>query len=213
MNVKEEELSGLYSWVDEIPLSRPKRNIARDFSDGVLMAEVMHYYCPKVVELHNYSSANSSAQKSYNWNTLNEKVFKKFGFSISQEDQNAVVNCEPGSIERILKLAHVKLHKYKQNQLQLQEQQQQQIQITVAEKFTKGESNTQQHENMEASTKQSTKNKQNEKNSNGDHRTWSELEQANTILQTKVRKLEQLVKLKDVKIETLMAQLESAGLL
>jgi hypothetical protein len=24
----------IYNWVDEIPLSRPKRNIARDFSDG-----------------------------------------------------------------------------------------------------------------------------------------------------------------------------------
>lgn len=40
MDVKEEELQELYSWVDSIPLSRPKRNIARDFSDGVLLAEV-----------------------------------------------------------------------------------------------------------------------------------------------------------------------------
>ena len=30
----EEEMQGIYNWVDEIPLSRPKRNIARDFSDG-----------------------------------------------------------------------------------------------------------------------------------------------------------------------------------
>ncbi len=34
MDVAESELQGLYQWVDEIPLSRPKRNIARDFSDG-----------------------------------------------------------------------------------------------------------------------------------------------------------------------------------
>ena len=27
-------MQGIYNWVDEIPLSRPKRNIARDFSDG-----------------------------------------------------------------------------------------------------------------------------------------------------------------------------------
>jgi hypothetical protein len=77
MNVLEDELQGLYTWVDEIPLSRPKRNIARDFSDGgereavilwlhvhvlrlptllcaVLMAEVVHHYFPKLVELHNY---------------------------------------------------------------------------------------------------------------------------------------------------------------
>lgn len=24
----------IYAWLDEIPLSRPKRNVARDFSDG-----------------------------------------------------------------------------------------------------------------------------------------------------------------------------------
>ena len=30
----EELLEELYVWVDEIPLSRPKKNIQRDFSDG-----------------------------------------------------------------------------------------------------------------------------------------------------------------------------------
>jgi hypothetical protein len=32
--VDDEVLEDLYTWVDEIPLSRPKRNITRDFSDG-----------------------------------------------------------------------------------------------------------------------------------------------------------------------------------
>lgn len=27
-------LEDLYEWLDEIPLSRPKRNLYRDFSDG-----------------------------------------------------------------------------------------------------------------------------------------------------------------------------------
>ena len=30
----DESLQQLYVWVDSVPLSRPKRNIARDFSDG-----------------------------------------------------------------------------------------------------------------------------------------------------------------------------------
>ena len=30
----DDQLQQIYSWIDEIPLSRPKRNIARDFSDG-----------------------------------------------------------------------------------------------------------------------------------------------------------------------------------
>ena len=49
--------------MDEVPLSRPKRNIARDFSDGVLVAELVAHYFPSMVELHNYSSANSAQQK------------------------------------------------------------------------------------------------------------------------------------------------------
>lgn len=32
--LNEEELQDLYAWIDKIPLSRPKRHITRDFSDG-----------------------------------------------------------------------------------------------------------------------------------------------------------------------------------
>ena len=56
-----------YQWVDEIPLSRPKRSIARDFADGVLVAEIVAHYFPRLVELHNYSGGNGYAQKIYNW--------------------------------------------------------------------------------------------------------------------------------------------------
>ena len=74
----DESLQQVYCWVDEIALSSPKRNISRDFSDGVLMAEIVSSYFPRIVELHNYSAANSVRQKLYNWNTLNTKVFKNF---------------------------------------------------------------------------------------------------------------------------------------
>lgn len=32
--VDEEDMQELYQWIDDIPLSRPKKNINRDFSDG-----------------------------------------------------------------------------------------------------------------------------------------------------------------------------------
>ena len=32
--LNEEEMQIVYNWVDEIPLSRPKKNITRDFADG-----------------------------------------------------------------------------------------------------------------------------------------------------------------------------------
>lgn len=67
----DETLQRLYAWIDEIPLSRPKKSIARDFSDGILTAEVVAFYFPKLVQMHNYSPANSAKQKLYNWTTLN----------------------------------------------------------------------------------------------------------------------------------------------
>lgn len=46
--LSDDDLTRLYTWVDEIKLSRPKRNIARDFSDGVLVAEVRREDTPWV---------------------------------------------------------------------------------------------------------------------------------------------------------------------
>ncbi|XP_068168754.1 sperm flagellar protein 1-like [Antennarius striatus] len=40
MEQRRKELIDLYVWLDQIPLSRPRRNITRDFSDGVMAAEV-----------------------------------------------------------------------------------------------------------------------------------------------------------------------------
>ena len=75
-NMSEEELQALYAWIDEIPLSRQKKNINRDFSDGVLAAEVVRHFLPKLVELHNYSPANSTQQKMDNWRTVNSQYPK-----------------------------------------------------------------------------------------------------------------------------------------
>ena len=32
--MNDEDLQQIYAWIDEIPLSRPRRNITRDFSDA-----------------------------------------------------------------------------------------------------------------------------------------------------------------------------------
>jgi len=98
----DEELQRLYAWVDEIPLSRPKRNIARDFADGVLAAEVCHHYFPRLVDLHNYPPANSMQQKLYNWETLNSRVLRKLGAALPRADIEAVCQCAPGAVERVL---------------------------------------------------------------------------------------------------------------
>lgn len=95
------EQTELLSWLDTIPLSKSRKNIARDFSDGgqwshchqrmygialttssiificslsVLMAELLKYFYPKMVELHNYTPANCFVHKLNNWDTLDRKV-------------------------------------------------------------------------------------------------------------------------------------------
>mmetsp|Transcript_77932 Transcript_77932/g.167236 ORF Transcript_77932/g.167236 Transcript_77932/m.167236 type:complete len:234 (+) Transcript_77932:82-783(+) len=100
----DEELQNLYNWVDETPLSRPKRNISRDFADGVLFAEIVNNFFPRLIEMHNYSAANSHTQKMYNWTTLNNKVLKKLGYQIHQQDLEDIIKAAPGAIERVLKV-------------------------------------------------------------------------------------------------------------
>ena len=80
--MNEQQLAEVYEMVDSVPFSRQKKNIARDFSDGLMMAELIHHYYPKKVELHNYPATNTVTKKIQNWNTLNSKVLKKMGIGI-----------------------------------------------------------------------------------------------------------------------------------
>ncbi|XP_049635426.1 sperm flagellar protein 1 [Suncus etruscus] len=101
-SVDEEALHQLYLWVDNIPLSRPKRNLSRDFSDGVLVAEVIKFYFPKMVEMHNYVPANSLQQKLSNWGHLNRKVLNKLNFSVPDDVMRKIAQCTPGVVELVL---------------------------------------------------------------------------------------------------------------
>ncbi|XP_014482866.1 PREDICTED: sperm flagellar protein 1 isoform X4 [Dinoponera quadriceps] len=92
----------IYEWIDQIKLSRPKKNIARDFSDGVLMAEVLKYYYPKYVDVHNYVAGNSIAKKVDNWCTLNRKVFSKIDMKLRKELINQLAGSQSGVIEKVL---------------------------------------------------------------------------------------------------------------
>ncbi|XP_051830285.1 sperm flagellar protein 1 isoform X2 [Antechinus flavipes] len=122
--VDEEILHQLYLWVDNIPLSRPKRNLSRDFSDGVLAAEVVKFYFPKMVEMHNYVPANSVQQKINNWIHLNRKVLHKLNFSVPEDVIQKIAQCSPGVVELVLIPLRQRLEEKKQKmqgELSLQE--------------------------------------------------------------------------------------------
>ena len=107
-----EELVAVYEWVDSMKLSRPKsKNFARDFSDGVLIAEVVQHYIPKLIDMHNYIASNNSAQKRANWECLASKVFKRLKLRLSNEELGALIECKPQHAERLLQTLQTKLEK------------------------------------------------------------------------------------------------------
>jgi hypothetical protein len=57
---------------------------------------------PKIVDLHNYEQALRIDTKIYNWNTLNQKVFKKIGATIDAATITSIANSQPGAIDRFL---------------------------------------------------------------------------------------------------------------
>ena len=100
--MNDDQLQEVYMWVDEIPLSRPKKNIHRDFSDGVLVAEIIHHHYPHLIELHNYPATHSVKQKEYNWTTLKQKCFKRISFPVKKELMSNCARAVPGAIEKFL---------------------------------------------------------------------------------------------------------------
>ncbi|TMW63285.1 hypothetical protein Poli38472_002226 [Pythium oligandrum] len=183
----DETLQRLYAWIDEIPLSRPKKNISRDFSDGILLAEVIAYYFPKLVQMHNYSPANSVKQKQYNWTTLNRKVLKRLNLYLTKEDVDDLVLCRSGAVEHLL-IANYKEKRPSSSNLRdvFNEQDDDEH---VASPMSTGSSVA----SFAPSNRPSIHSPAVEKQ----------------ILEMKVQKLEQLVRLKDGKIQTLVAKLRS----
>ncbi|CAD8077543.1 unnamed protein product [Paramecium sonneborni] len=179
----QDELYQLYTWVDAVPFSRPKKNIATDFADGILMAEVVHHYLPKQVDLQNYSQANSFQSKLSNWNTLNTKVFQNLGFQLTQNDIQQVISAQTGAIERVLKIIKEKIINYQDNQ--------------TVEPLKSSATNTSINNNQ--STIQDLEQK------------IEDQKDIIAILELKINKLQDLIKLKDDKIQTFSSKLQQLG--
>lgn len=69
---------------------------------GVLVAEIIAYYLPELVDLHNYTAANSLDHKKSNWYLLNKKVLSHFGLDLPDVIINGICNCKPGLAEVLL---------------------------------------------------------------------------------------------------------------
>ncbi|XP_046630017.1 sperm flagellar protein 1 [Neodiprion virginianus] len=109
--VEGEAVEEIYAWIDQIQFSRPKRNIARDFSDAVLMAELLKKYYPRYVDVHNYIAGSSIAKKIDNWAMLNRKVLSKLDMKLSKEVIGRLANSQQGVIEKVLSSLRAKILK------------------------------------------------------------------------------------------------------
>ncbi|EAR83434.2 sperm flagellar protein (macronuclear) [Tetrahymena thermophila SB210] len=207
--LNEEELNQIYNWIDGIPLSRPKKNITRDFADGCMLAEVISHYCPKLVEVHNYSQAHSVTQKLYNWNTLNQRVLKKMGFQISKNDIDCIINAVPDAVERVLKVCQIKLDKYLDDQKKKKDQQQY---IENAQMMQNGNKLQLGNANNPYQYAEFLNPKEVSQMLFQRDTTINELRATIEILELKIKKMDQLVKLKDSKIQSLINKLSQAGL-
>ena len=56
-----------------------------------MVAEVIAYFVPRLIDTHNYQPASGKRQKTMNWETLNKKVLKRFKLQIPDNVVDAIV--------------------------------------------------------------------------------------------------------------------------
>lgn len=96
------ELEAILKWIDSFTLSRSSKKLCRDFSDAVLLAEILKFELPKLVDMHNYTACNSIQGKIKNWSTLNRKVLKKLNIHLREEEIERLAKAEMNCIEEVL---------------------------------------------------------------------------------------------------------------
>mgnify|MGYP000868130309 CR=1 FL=1 len=112
------QLDEIYTWIDNVPLTRPKKNIARDFSDCILMAQVIHHYLPpsskNLIEVHNYIESMSLKVKMENWKLLNKKVLSRLdALQLTDDEIQNVAESQPDAIELVLAKVKKAIETYK----------------------------------------------------------------------------------------------------
>lgn len=77
-----EELADLYEWLDRVPLSKPRSNVEKDFSDGLLAAEIVRFYYPDLVDFRMLRPVLNLQERTEQWKLLNSEVFDKIGLTV-----------------------------------------------------------------------------------------------------------------------------------
>lgn len=90
---EEDRQKDLMLWVKSIPLSDTcVDRMDRAFSDGSLVAEIIHHFCPRICDNRQYFRWNSKRNKISNWEALNHRVFPKLGFRLNDKQISNLLN-------------------------------------------------------------------------------------------------------------------------
>ncbi|KAI8115674.1 Sperm flagellar protein 1 [Lucilia cuprina] len=95
-----EELNELKSWLQELQVTY--KNLNRDFSDALPVANLLKTFYPKLIDLHNYPPRNNTQLKLNNWETFNYKVLTKLGLQQNKNMLDKLSKGVAGAIEALL---------------------------------------------------------------------------------------------------------------
>lgn len=99
-NLTNEELIELKAWLHDQGVAY--KNLNRDFSDALPVANLLKNFYPKLIDLHNYPPRNSTQLKFNNWETLNYKVLSKLGLQQNKAMMEKLSKGTPCAIEALL---------------------------------------------------------------------------------------------------------------
>ena len=131
----------------------------------------------------------SMRQKLYNWDTLNARVLRKLDAALPRADVEAVCQCAPGAVESVLNTLQLKMARYRANQQRRKEAKAttQANNEAVAPPPAKAKASLQADVDQELLVEK--------------EQEIHDLSETVDILEQKIAKLEQLVRLKDAKIQ------------
>ena len=102
----------LLAWLETIPLSRPVQALESDFSDGILIAEIVAYFFPEYVDLEIFQPARNMSQRTKNWRLLNAEVLPKISLHAPGTVVHDMTNGDHRAVELFLLHLREKLEEH-----------------------------------------------------------------------------------------------------
>lgn len=182
---------------------------------GVLVAEIIRHYLPDLVDMHNYAFANAFNQKKINWGMINKKVLRQLGLDVPEKIIIDLCNGKSGVVEIFLFHLRFKIDE----ELELRQKAQQQL-SSPHQSFTSLNFSNSKNDSINLVSNRSSRIVKPTCTFN--HKWVSRLvyeelkqqclqqEEEIQILRAKLRRLEHVIQLKEIRINELLSMVEDA---